>query len=324
MPSGRKLKLKTTSLNSPKQGIAPKPPAKQLKRKHDSFKGKNAHMPTILDRCVGEPLRSEKEAWKMVLENKDVIEKITYRYGLRHMVRRAYWPDVEGIVTYSVFLSALTYDENKRAAFPTHAVSCGKECKYWVFLLKSPIWVNSAYVLNVFAFIKKKKEEPGLSLEDFAVLKKYGARRVGSLRATLKALRARRGILGMGSLPGESGDGSTEAYRAPSVKGTDSIPRNKMDLHSRMEAKLDTEKAAKRIREIFREVLDRREARIVLMHNGVLTGEEMTFEAIGEKMGISRVRAIQLNSSAIRKLRNSKYVAELMEHREMMNYYSRQ
>lgn len=63
----------------------------------------------------------------------------------------------------------------------------------------------------------------------------------------------------------------------------------------------ETSELKDRIAQVF-ESIPKRQARAVAMHIGLATGQEETYETIGQELGVSRTRAQQLCAQGLRKL----------------------
>jgi hypothetical protein len=286
------------------------------------------HRQTILDRDIQKMLRDSPEAWDIVLEKKNqkLVNQIIYRYHLDRVVHKSYRPDVERIVIYSLYNSALTWDKSK-GEFPTHAIKCGRECVYWVNLLKSAIWVNSTYGTEAFRFFRMRGEDPGFTFRQFAELRGFSAEKARSILLTARAIRANSLPLGTDSIPGEEKGPAKKSDEFP----RNSVPRrngtklyNPADLHSKVEMEIDVGRAVERIREIVLRVLDSRSAKIFLQYHGVGTedGEEVSYAESSRQLDISKARAQHLGEMARKKLAKCSYAGELKEHLNTLAHYS--
>lgn len=73
---------------------------------------------------------------------------------------------------------------------------------------------------------------------------------------------------------------------------------------------------AKKIDEIMKKVLTARECEVVRYRYGFITGEEETLQTIGDKLGITRERARQIEANAMKKLRTNKTFQQLAQDME--------
>ncbi len=304
-------------------------PRKSPALKPLTMRGTNdEHRQTILDRRIKNPQNTGPEAWEIALdkERRKLIRQIIYKYHLDRIVHKSYRADVERIVIYSLYNSARTWDKSK-GEFSTHAIKCGRECVYWVNLLKSQIWVNSGYSTEAFNFLSMKAHHPELTFGEFAKQREFSAEKARSVRYALLAIRANSLPLSMDAIPGENrgfADEGGEFSRLSRPRGGEAAFCNPADLHSHSEMRMDLGNVAKRVEEISVEVLGERNARILLLHYGVGTddGEERTYTEIASMFGISRARAQNIGKHSEEKLANSIYAGELREHLGALAQYS--
>lgn len=321
MANDRALKLQTLPPKNPGHGKTSLPPTS---RKKTFSRGKNGDVPSILHRRIQDPGMDEEKAWGMVMENRGLAGELVKRYHLKRGVKPEQWPDVDRIATYSLFNSAMTWDESK-GSFATHAIKCGKECRYWVFLLESPIWVSSGYRTKVLKFLKLRKDDPKFTFDEFLKQKGYGKLKSQSLRAAFDALISKRKTVEMGSLPGEGANlerASEAGSDTPRVGRSERAHGNPEDLHRELEVEIELEKVRMRINEILDTVLDEKTAGLVRLHNGMETGEKVPFREIAEEWGVSIAWVQKLDSNAKKVLSTCRYAKELRQHMETLTYYS--
>lgn len=292
------------------------------KKRMSRYKEEPDHVQTILHREITNKKREDSEAWAMVFknENRELAGKIIYKYRLFHLAKKPHRQDVQSIVQYSLFHSALTWDGSKGVKFSTHAVKRAKECMYWVFNLESPIWVNHEYWRLSLAFLKKKAENPEFTMGQFAKEKKFGQRKAKSLRDAIVAVGSKVKRVDILSIYGEGGMRSEDASPGgtrPDSARMDTGLQNGLGTQNMLNANL-VQEAFSRVREIIEEVLEPKTARAVLLSSGIGREEAMSSREVGQELGICRSSAHKLYARGRKTLRESRYGAELKEHMETL------
>jgi hypothetical protein len=277
---------------------------------------------SILDAKVGVRRRSEAEAWKLALEAADsLITPIICKYGLNAIAQSRNSKDMEKIVLYSLYLSALKWDE-KRFSFHTYAVHCAKQCKQWTYELFGMIhlpWDTRRLAHN---FLARLRKDPGYTLEKFAEEKGLPKGKTRCVHSAVLVLIGTSAIFRDPS-PFEEPSSDCPNYGHGRLNWQTEM-ENPADLLRQVEDSLDTQNISNRMREIFLEVLGERDCALMLLRFGIGTkdGEPMGLKELGPKFDVSLGRAGGIVQESLRKLAKSKYAGELRGYMETLASYS--
>lgn len=298
----------------PKKSRKPKPPK--------PLAGRPPIRESILDAQVRFKRRSEEEAWELAQKTADsLIIPIICKYGLNAIAQRRNSKDMEKIVLYSLYLSALKWD-SRIFSYRTYATGCAKECKHWTYELRGMIhipWDTRRLAHN---FLVRLRKNPEYTLDEFAEEEEFTEKKTKCVRSAIIVLIGTRGMFGHPSPFEEAPPDCPEDERRHLDWNTEM--GNALDLRKQAEQGLDIAKISNRMREIFLEVLGERNCNLLLLRFGVGTenGEPMGLKELGVMFGVSTGRAQGIEKRALAKLAKSEYAEELRDYMKILAKYS--
>ncbi|MBN2122476.1 hypothetical protein JW721_05495 [Candidatus Micrarchaeota archaeon] len=277
---------------------------------------------SILDAEVKTRRRSGIEAWRLAQEAADsLIIPILCKYGLNAIAQMRNSEDMEKIVLYSLYLSALKWD-SKAYSYHTFAVNCGKQCKQWAYELRGTIHVPWGTRRQAYNFLNRMRKNPGYTIEKFAEENELTDEGVKCLRSAIIVLIGTKGLFERHSPFEKSPPNCPEEERGHTEWQLEMD--NPLDVRMQAEQGLDTVTISNRMREIFLEVLGERNCDLLLLRFGIGTkdGEPMGLKELGLMFGVSTGGAQGIEKKSLARLAKSVYAEELRMHLKTLAAYS--
>ncbi|MCK4319322.1 hypothetical protein KAW38_02000 [Candidatus Micrarchaeota archaeon] len=251
------------------------------------------------------PVRTIKEAWKMVMENEGLIKTAAKVMGYVF----PFSEDVLQTVREHMFIAALFWDKNK-AKFSTYFFSCLGHCKRQIlkerYHAKVPVYIME----RLYKLYKMKKKFPWKTNEEIAEKLGISEEELGKLKQISRMTWSHlaRTDLDFFLYQGEDDMVLTEGWRKKWTLSNRVLSEElveKLETHKQIEESLYQHELENAMEDAFK-VLSLGKKMVLKKRFGFEDDKEQTLQKVGDHFGVTRQRVEQIEKIALKKLRGGK------------------